>query len=68
MWYSHNNPIDISRFPFRKFSFMCDVMASVLASSAVDRGFEPRPGETIDYKIGIYCYDFMINTGYTSFR
>jgi hypothetical protein len=29
------------------------VMASVLASSAVDRGFEPRSGQTKDYTIGI---------------
>ena len=33
------------------------VMISVLASSAVDRGFEPRSGQTKDYKIGI-CYFF----------
>ena len=31
-------------------------MVSVLASSAVDRGFEPRSGQTIDYKIGICCF------------
>ena len=31
-------------------------MASVLASSAVDRGFEPRSGQTKDYKIGICCF------------
>ena len=29
------------------------VMASVLASSAVDRVFEPRSGQTKDYKIDI---------------
>jgi hypothetical protein len=28
-----------------------DVMVSVLASSAVDRGFEPRSGQTKDYKV-----------------
>jgi hypothetical protein len=32
------------------------VMVSVLASSEVDRGFEPRSGQTKDYKIGIYCF------------
>ena len=32
------------------------VMVSVLASSAVDRRFEPRSGQTKDYKIGIYCF------------
>jgi hypothetical protein len=31
-------------------------MVSVLASSAVDRGFEPRSGQTNDYKIGICCF------------
>ena len=29
------------------------IIISVLASSAVDRGFEPRSGQTKDYKIGI---------------
>ena len=32
------------------------VMVSVLASSAVDRGFEPRSGQTKDYEIGICCF------------
>jgi hypothetical protein len=32
------------------------VMASVLISSAVDRGFEPWSGQTKDYKISIYCF------------
>jgi hypothetical protein len=31
-------------------------MISVLASSAVDRGFEPRSGQTKDYKIGTCCF------------
>jgi hypothetical protein len=30
-------------------------MVSVLASSVVDRGFDPRSGQTKDYKIGM-CY------------
>jgi hypothetical protein len=30
-------------------------MVSVLASSAIDHMFEPRSGQTKDYKIGI-CY------------
>jgi hypothetical protein len=33
-----------------------DVMVSVLASSVVDRGFEPRSGQTKDYQIGICCF------------
>jgi hypothetical protein len=32
------------------------IMVSVLASSAVDRGFQPRSGQTKDYKIGICCF------------
>ena len=32
------------------------VMVSVLASSAVDRGFEPRSGLTKDCKIGMCCF------------
>ena len=31
-------------------------MVSVLASSAVDRGLEPRSGQTKDYKIGMCCF------------
>ena len=30
-------------------------MVSVLAWSAVDRGFQPRSGQTKDYNIGICC-------------
>ena len=32
------------------------VMVSVLVSSAVVRGFEPRSGQIKDYKIGIFCF------------
>ena len=31
-------------------------MVSVLASSAVGRGFEPQSGQTKDYNIGICCF------------
>jgi hypothetical protein len=31
-------------------------MVGVLASSAVDCGFEPRSGQTKDYEIGICCF------------
>jgi hypothetical protein len=31
-------------------------MISVLSSSAVDREFKPRSGETKDYEIGICCF------------
>ena len=32
------------------------VMVSMLASSAVYRGMEPRSSQTKDYKIGICCF------------
>ena len=32
------------------------VMVSVVASSVVDRGFEPRSDKTKYYKIGICCF------------
>ena len=32
------------------------VIFGVLASSAVDRGFEPYSGQTKDYEIGICCF------------
>ena len=32
------------------------VMVSVLASSAVDHGFEAQSGKSKDYKIGICCF------------
>ena len=41
------------------------VMVSVVASSAVDRGFEPRSGQTKDYKIGICCFSaFSVSVSY----
>jgi hypothetical protein len=39
-------------------------MVSVLASSVVDRMFEPRSGQTKDYKISICC----ISAKYTALR
>ena len=35
---------------------ICGVMVSVFASSAVDRGFEPRSGQTKAFKIDICCF------------
>ena len=32
------------------------IMVSVLASNAVDRGFESRSGHSKDYEIGICCF------------
>ena len=36
-------------------------MVSVLASSALDHGFEPRLGKTKECKIGMYMYSFSAN-------
>jgi hypothetical protein len=35
---------------------MVDVMVTMISLSAVDRGFEPRLGQTKDYKAGICCF------------
>ena len=35
---------------------MDGVNVSVFASRAVDRGLEPRSGQTKDYEIGICCF------------
>ena len=35
---------------------ICGLMVSVLASSAVDCGFESWSGQTKDYKIGMCCF------------
>ena len=32
------------------------IMVSVVASSAIDRGFEPQSGLTKDFEIGICCF------------
>ena len=45
---------------YQKFiiSYNCirDLKVSVLVSSAVDRGLDPRSGQTKDYKINISCF------------
>ena len=41
---------------FRINNHIGGIMVSVLASSTSDRGFEPRSGQTKDYKIGICCF------------
>ena len=41
---------------YADFQRIGGVMVSVLASSAVDRGLDPRSGQTKDYKIGICCF------------
>ena len=44
------------RFKNQKQERIVGVMFSVLASSVVDRGFNPRSGQTKNYKIGICCF------------
>jgi hypothetical protein len=46
--YKNNNKLDISIY--------LNDTGGVLASSAVDRGFRSRSGQTKDYKIGICCF------------
>ena len=41
---------------YRAHRRISGVMVSVLTSSAVDRGFEPRSGQTKDYEIDICCF------------
>ena len=50
-----NNCVVYTTYIYR-FDRISGVMVSVLASSAVDRGFEPRSGQTKDYAIGICCF------------
>ena len=35
---------------------ICGVMVSVLASSVIDRRFEPLSGQTKDFNVGICCF------------
>jgi hypothetical protein len=41
---------------FKSLNCISGIMVSVLVSSTVDRGFEPRSGQTKDYKNGICCF------------
>ena len=43
-------------FPLINPEQLSVVMVSLLTSSVVDRGFEPRSGQTKDYEIGICCF------------
>ena len=40
----------------KKYNCIGGVMVNVLASSVVDRGFEPQSDQTKDYKIAICCF------------
>ena len=41
---------------FVKFDLIGGLRINVLSSSVVDRGFDPKWGETKNYKIGICCF------------
>jgi hypothetical protein len=43
-------------FPLSILNSICGVMDNVLASSAVDCGFEPWSGQPKDHKINICCF------------
>ena len=46
-------------------------MVSVFASSAIDRGFDPRSGQIKDFKIGICCFSAKqaaLKTGWLGIR
>ena len=49
------SPIDSSNFS-NTIHHIGSVMVSVLTSSVVDVGFEPRSSQTKDYKIGVCCF------------
>ena len=40
----------------RSLNHIGGILVSVLTSSVVDRGFDPRSRQTKDYKIGICCF------------
>jgi hypothetical protein len=44
------------KFVFINICICGGVMVTMFASSAVDCGFEPRSGQTKDFKIGICCF------------
>ena len=45
-----------SRGNINQYHRIGGVLVSVLASSAIYRGFKPRSGQTKDYNIGICCF------------
>jgi hypothetical protein len=45
----------VSYKPHNSHNLIGDVMASMIALGTVHRGFEPRSGQTKDYKIG-FCF------------
>jgi uncharacterized protein YmfQ (DUF2313 family) len=54
-FYVKKNKQQQQKTTHKKLNRIGGVMVGVITSSAVDRGFEPRSGQTKDYKIGIFC-------------
>jgi hypothetical protein len=50
------NNKEVSNVYVSRINHVSGVMVSMLAQSAVDRGFESWSGQTKDYKIGICCF------------
>ena len=62
------NNLMSSSASFRKTTLIDGIMASVIAASAVDRGFESRSGQTKHYKIGMFVFlIFWLGEGYYSY-
>ena len=52
-----NNPsFCLITYAYQQINLIGGVMASVLASRAVDHRFDPRSGQTKDFKIDICCF------------
>ena len=46
----------IESCPLSRSNYIGGVLVSVVASSVVDLGFEPRSGQTKDHEIGLWCF------------
>ena len=53
---AHKGELKINRNKNKIRNRIGSVMVSVLASSAIDCGYEPRSGQIKEYKIGICCF------------
>jgi hypothetical protein len=53
---AHKGELKINRNKIKIRNRIGSVMVSVLALSAIDCGYEPRSGQTKEYKIGICCF------------
>ena len=56
---AHKGELKINRNKIKIRNRIGSVMVSVLALSAIDCGYEPRSGQTKEYKIGICCFSVI---------